>query len=75
MMLEFSRLVVTFEIWHELLGIFLRTILPVFIITGISLIIFFIPENFTPRIYLTAPLLLAMVYLHQGMLGAPAALH
>ena len=31
--------------------------------------IFWIPENFTPRIYLTAPLLLSLVYLHRATVG------
>ena len=31
--------------------------------------IFWIPENYTPRIYLTAPLLLSLVYLHRAVLG------
>ena len=53
---------------REPLGVALRTLFPVTIVMGISLIIFFIPENFTPRIYLTAPLLLSLVYLHQGTL-------
>lgn len=38
-------------------------------ITSLSLLIFWIPDNFTPRIYLTAPLLLSLVYLHRAVLG------
>lgn len=60
----YSRFIVEFVVERPTIGTALRTLLPVTIITGISLIIFFIPENFTPRIYLTAPLLLALVYLH-----------
>lgn len=47
----------------------MKTFLPVTVIAGISLLIFYIPENFTPRIYLTAPLLLALVFLHRGALA------
>jgi len=65
----YSRFIVEYEVERPFLGTALRTLLPVTIITGISLIIFFIPENFTPRIYLTAPLLLALVYLHMSNLS------
>ena len=36
---------------------------------GLSLLIFWMPEIFTPRIYLTAPLLLSLVYLHRVVVG------
>jgi len=65
----YSRFIVEYAVERPFLGTALRTLLPVTIITGISLIIFFIPENFTPRIYLTAPLLLALVYLHTSNLN------
>jgi len=64
----YSRFIVEYGAEKPILGTALRTLLPVTIITAISLIIFFIPENFTPRIYLTAPLLLALVYLHTSNL-------
>ncbi|MDH3764345.1 MAG: hypothetical protein OER82_00855 [Nitrosopumilus sp.] len=65
----YSRFIVEYAVERPFLGTALRTLLPITIITGISLIIFFIPENFTPRIYLTAPLLLALVYLHMNNLN------
>jgi len=64
----YSRFIVEYAVERLFLGTALSTLLPITIITGISLIIFFIPENFTPRIYLTAPLLLALVYLHTSNL-------
>lgn len=67
--MQFSRF--TSGVWlsHEPIGIMLSTILPVTILTAIAMFIFFIPDNFTPRIYLTAPLLLAVVYWHQSNLS------
>lgn len=67
--MQFSRLVANFKIYHEPAGIALSTILPVTILTSIAMFIFFVPENFTPRIYLTAPILLAVVYWHQSNLS------
>ena len=67
--LEFSRFVANFKISHEPVGVALTTILPVTILTSIAMFIFFVPENFTPRIYLTAPILLAVVYWHQSNLA------
>ena len=67
--LEFSRIVATYSVGSEPIGSTLKTILPATIIVGISLMIFFVPEHYTPRIYLTAPLLLAAVYWHQSSLG------
>ena len=67
--LEFSRIIATYTVGSEPIGSTLKTILPVTIIVGISLIVFFIPEHYTPRIYLTAPLLLAAVYWHQSSLA------
>ena len=64
----FSRFIANFIVERSVTGSFVKSILPVSLITGLSLLIFFIPENFTPRIYLTAPLLLSLVYLHQGAL-------
>ena len=63
--LEFSRMISTFVVENEPIGTTLRTVLPVTIIAGISLIIFFIPKNFTPRMILVSPLLLAAVFWHQ----------
>lgn len=67
--LAFSRYVVNFKLYHEPVGVALSTLLPVTILTSIALLIFIIPENFTPRIYLTAPILLAVVYWHQSNLS------
>ena len=64
----YSRFTAEFPVERSVIGSVLKTFLPVTIITAISLIVFFIPENFTPRIYLTAPLLLSLVYLHTGAL-------
>ncbi len=66
---SFSRLVATIPLERSVTGALLKTFLPVTVIVSISLLIFYIPENFTPRIYLTAPLLLALVFLHRGALG------
>lgn len=66
---EFSRFVANFKLVHEPVGVALSTILPVTILTAIAMLVFFIPENFTPRIYLTAPILLAVVYWHQSNLS------
>jgi hypothetical protein len=64
----FSRYTATFAVERSPVGSFLTNILPISLITGLSLVIFFIPENYTPRIYLTAPLLLSLIYLHQNAL-------
>ncbi len=66
---QFSRLIANIEVSHKPIGVALSIILPVTIITAIALFVFFIPHNFTPRIYLTAPLLLAIVYWHQSQLS------
>lgn len=65
---QFSRLIANIEVSHKPIGVALSTILPVTMITAIALFVFFIPHNFTPRIYLTAPLILAVVYWHQSHL-------
>jgi len=68
----FSRVTAVFPIERSVLGSIMVTFLPITLVAGISLIVFFIPENYTPRIYLTAPLLLSLVYLHTGALkGLP----
>ena len=64
----YSRFTANFIVERSVIGSLVKSILPVSLITGLSLLIFFIPENYTPRIYLTAPLLLSLVYLHQGAL-------
>lgn len=64
----FPRFTAEFAVERSVLGSFVKYIFPVSMITGLSLLIFYIPENFTPRIYLTAPLLLSLIYLHQGAL-------
>ena len=66
---DFSKFTTTIHIERSFTGALMKTFLPVTIIAGLSLLIFFIPENYTPRIYLTAPLLLALVFLHRGALG------
>ena len=66
---SFSRFVATIPIERSATGAILKTIFPVLVITGVSMLIFLIPENFSSRIYLTAPLLLAVVFLHRGSLG------
>ena len=64
----YSRFIASFTIERSYFGSFETTILPVTMITGLALLTFYIPGNFTPRIYLTAPLLLALVYLHRSVL-------
>ena len=64
----YSRYVGTFVVERSPLGSFMKTIFPVTIITVISLISFWIPENFSARIYLTTPTLLALVFLHMSNL-------
>lgn len=66
---SFSRFTATFPIERSETGGLLKTFLPVLVITGISMLIFIIPGNYSSRIYLTAPLLLALVFLHQSSLG------
>jgi len=66
---SFSRFIATVPIERSATGAVLKTIFPVLVITGISMLIFLIPENYSSRIYLTAPLLLAVVFLHQASLG------
>jgi len=66
---QFSRFIANIRVSHEPVGVALSTILPVTIITAIAMFVFFIPHNFTPRIYLTAPLLLTVVYWHQSQLS------
>lgn len=66
---EYSRIIVTLPIHKEETTSFLKVYFPVFLITAISMIIYYIPNNYTPRIYLTAPLLIALVYLHQSSLS------
>ena len=66
----FSQFIATIPIERNVTGALLTTFLPVTLIAGLSLLIFYIPENYTPRIYLTAPLLLGLIFLHQGALGS-----
>jgi len=65
----YSRYVGSFVIERSSVGAILKTLVPALIIVGISMSILWIPENFTPRIYLTAPLMLALVYLHMSNLN------
>ena len=63
----YSRFIANFTIEQSYFGSFLTSILPAIMITSLALLTFYIPSNFTPRIYLTAPLLLALVYLHRAV--------
>lgn len=63
--LEFSRIMATYTVGPEPIGSALKTFLPVSIIVGISFIIFIIPENYAPRLSITALFLLATVFWHQ----------
>ena len=65
-----SQFVADFIIERSSISSILKNLLPIFLITGLSVSIFWVPENFTPRIYLTAPLLLALIYLHQSSLNS-----
>ncbi len=67
--LQFSRFEANIEVSHKPIGVALSTIFPVTVLTAIAMFVFFIPHNFTARIYLTAPLLLAVVYWHQSHLS------
>ncbi len=53
---------------RSITGSTIKYIIPISIITGLSLTVFLVRGNYTPRIYLTASLLLSLVYLHQGAL-------
>lgn len=66
---EYSRFIASYTIERSYFGSFLTSILPVAMITGLALLTFYIPGNFTPGIYLTAPLPLALVYLHRAVLS------
>ena len=65
----FSRFIASIPIERSITGALLKTIFPVLVITAVSMLIFLIPENFSSRIYLTAPLLLAVVFLHRASMG------
>lgn len=65
---NWSRYTAEFFVERSTTGSLVKNILPISIITGLSLLIFFTSQNFTPRIYLTAPLLLSLVFLYQGAL-------
>jgi len=65
----YSRFMANFTVERSSVSSFLKSLLPVLLITGLSISIFWVPENFTPRIYLTAPLLLALIYFHQNALN------
>ncbi len=64
--LTYARFVAQFDIERPLTSSVMNILFPVFMITALSVMVFWIPENYTPRIYLSAPLLLALVYLHTG---------
>jgi len=64
-----SQVIASFIVERSNVGSFLTIILPVTMITSLVLLTFYIPGNFTPRIYLSAPLLLALVYLHRSALS------
>jgi hypothetical protein len=65
----YSQFEIDFIVQRNFTGSVIKSIFPITLITGLSLLIFWIPENFTPRIYLTAPLLLSLVYLHRAVVG------
>jgi len=66
---DFSRSVATFVIESYPIQSFLKNILPVILLVSISVIAFWIPKNYTPRIYITMPPLLALVFWHIGTLN------
>jgi hypothetical protein len=65
----YSRFIANFVVDRNVSGSFFKNVFPVTLIASLSLIIFWIPQIFTPRIYLTAPLLLSLVYLHRAVVG------
>lgn len=65
----YSRYIANFVVDRSQMGSFFKNIFPITLIASLSLIIFWIPQNFTPRVYLTAPLLLSLVYLHRTIVG------
>jgi len=65
----YSRVMASFTVERSNVGSFLTIILPATMITALAMLTFYIPSNYTPRIYLTAPLLLALVYLHRTVLS------
>ena len=65
----YDRFIANFVVERSPVGSLFKNLFPITLIAALSLIIFWIPENFTPRIYLTAPLLLALVYLHRATVG------
>ena len=65
----YDRFIANFVVERSQIGSLFKNLFPITLIAALSLIIFWIPENFTPRIYLTAPLLLALVYLHRATVG------
>ena len=65
----YDRFVANFAVERSFAGTLFKNLFPITLIAGLSLMIFWIPENFTPRIYLTAPLLLSLVYLHRATVG------
>ena len=65
----YDRFIANFVVERSSMGSIFKNLFPITLIAGLSLIVFWIPENFTPRIYLTAPLLLSLVYLHRATVG------
>jgi len=65
-----SRFVANFVVERSLTSAILQSILPLVMITTLSISIFWVPGNYNARIYLTAPLLIALVYLHQTSLSS-----
>lgn len=64
--LTYARFVAQFDIERPMTSSIMNILFPVIMISALSMMVFWIPENYTPRIYLSAPLLLALVYLHTG---------
>ena len=65
----YDRFIADFTVERSSTGALFKNLFPITLIAGLSLMVFWIPENFTPRIYLTAPLLLSLVYLHRATVG------
>jgi len=65
----FNRFEAIMQIESYPLQSFMKNIFPVVILVSISLISMWIPKNYTARIYLTMPPLLALVFWHIGTIN------
>lgn len=66
----FDRFVAVFTAEHSEIRMFLKTFFPVAVFLGISLISFWIPKNFTMRIYISMPPLMALTFWHIYMMSS-----